>query len=598
MVKKILFFLAASLGYFQGNAQHQLADSLRNLVQKVRSLTIDEQASCKKLSDFKTNISKIDASSLESALEKIMSANKSFLKDNKNGDCPIRDMISDLDSMLAIAKSTPPPDSADILKAILFAKYRIKDSELVLVALSVVSEKNVPVVNPVISLVSFEPAIATPFTTGDSLRNEIYIRPGTPYILTITDSGYTSYQSQITNWKDTTITVVLNTIAVSSASPDVNPAPATSQTSYWWIPAVLLALVLLAILWKRISDKKTEIINGDTEALIRARAGDKESTIQLNESITKLHLDIQEKDGLISKGVADVKNLQSQVEALSKASTSNTVVATKNTGKHFFTEMMMTAGPRKPTDESNSDGDLGEDVCGFLTSADSVFVWVLDGSSHYTCLRDPSSHVEYFSSRLLAQSIGLKLRAHFAEANMDAFDETVSTIINDIKSDWLQTINALPDSEKKVLTDNIKDGFQAQCASAILIGSLSLGGALNVYRVGDSKMFVYSGSGGQKSFVDTSLAIGKDKNYDYLFFTLGLGADGNFTITASEPKFEIIKEQNIQTVIAFSDGIGRATQDELKKEYPINTEEARKAIIYQLQGTEDDKSLCIIEIKD
>jgi len=71
-----------------------------------------------------------------------------------------------------------------------------------------------------------------------------------------------------------------------------------------------------------------------------------------------------------------------------------------------------------------------------------------------------------------------------------------------------------------------------------------------------------------------------------------------FDIQYNQPLFEIVNHEKIQTIIGFSDGVGQVTQDTLKKEYPKNSDAMRNEIIYQLQGTGDDKSLCIIEIKE
>jgi hypothetical protein len=51
-------------------------------------------------------------------------------------------------------------------------------------------------------------------------------------------------------------------------------------------------------------------------------------------------------------------------------------------------------------------------------------------------------------------------------------------------------------------------------------------------------------------------------------------------------------------VIGYSDGIGKATEKTLIKDYPVDAEKARNEIISQFQGTSDDKSMFIIEIKE
>jgi hypothetical protein len=81
-------------------------------------------------------------------------------------------------------------------------------------------------------------------------------------------------------------------------------------------------------------------------------------------------------------------------------------------------------------------------------------------------------------------------------------------------------------------------------------------------------------------------------------FLLTLTQTGEFDIIIRQSKSEIVRQEKIQAIIGFSDGIGKTTEKEFITEYPVNTEAVRSEIIYQLQGTGDDKALCIIEIKE
>ena len=119
-----------------------------------------------------------------------------------------------------------------------------------------------------------------------------------------------------------------------------------------------------------------------------------------------------------------------------------------------------------------------------------------------------------------------------------------------------------------------------------------------VYRSGDSKMLVYGESANQKVYLNTTLSEKNPKSNDRVFFRLTLTDQGELDILHNKPIYEIVKLEKIRTIIGMSDGIGNKTEDDLIKEYPSNSEAMRTEIIYQVQGTEDDKSLFIVEIKE
>jgi hypothetical protein len=340
------------------------------------------------------------------------------------------------------------------------------------------------------------------------------------------------------------------------------------------------------LVWKLLADKKRRA--SPDEGVYRLASNDQtetERSRKLEESITLLNKQLKEKDVLINKYTSEIQVMHPGL---------------KGTGtRYFLSELMMTAGPRKKRmSEPNADKDLGEDVCGFILKGDDILTWLLDGTSDFYCLRNPETQREYFSSRLLAQSIARELKTHFGEGRMEVFDQTMATIINDVKLNWMQAIQLLPESEKDILKKNIKSGNFPECATTVLIGRFSLNGELIVYRSGDSKMLVYSQSANQKVFLNTTLSEKNPKSNDRVFFRLTLTDQGELDILHNKPIFEIVKLEKIRTIIGMSDGIGKKTEDDLKKEYPVNSEAMRNEIIYQLQGTEDDKSLFIIEIKE
>ena len=269
------------------------------------------------------------------------------------------------------------------------------------------------------------------------------------------------------------------------------------------------------------------------------------------------------------------------------------------TDSYFVCEIMMTAGPRKKfMSEANADKDLGEDVCGFVSNTKEVWLWLLDGTSDSHCLIDPVRKREYFSSRLLAQCIADKLRKSLTEKATDAMDEIIALAVQEVKLDWQETIYQLPEEERVDLKKNIEDKKFPECSTTLLIGKLSINGDFTAYRSGDSKMFLFSTSSQNGiSFVETPLDQKNEQSNDRIFFRLQLDENGKFDILFNKALNETIRKKNIHTIISFSDGIGVNTEQLLKEEYKNGPDKARKEIMYHLQGTGDDKSICFIEIK-
>ena len=610
MSKTILCFVIGVLGYLQGHGQTAIVDSIRSLVQKINTIATD--TSCKKYKDkidekiteYKTNISKIHPTTLGNGVAQFLSADNEFLNADYNfydskgcrtGKTIVR-IISNLDTLLNRLEDSNTPDSVDILRAMLYVKN--KYSGFVSLRVLTLTDSNAKIENPGIILHSIEPFIIPPGNTRDSQPVEIFIRPGAKYLLSVTNPGYSPDSLQLFVTKDTVVNVRLKKIEGDAVVDNGdnnngdnnnggNKTTTVVKQGYLWIPAAILVLALFVLGWKFLSSKKKYALPGEPGKINPDDPDYKEHSRNLEVSIMQLNEQLKEKDTIIKKYSGEAPTLHSGINLK------------KMEAKYFLSEIMMTAGPRKPMKNSQiTDKDLGEDVCGFIMSGDEGLVWILDGASDYTCLRDTDTKREYFSSRLLAQSIARKLKSHFTERKMDAFDKTMLTILSDVKSNWLNTVNSLPESQKNVLKSDIKSGVLPECSSTVLIGRLSLNGDLNVYRVGDCKMLAYSASGDQKVLVDSPLATKNSKSFDWIFFRLVLTDKDEFDIQYNQPLFEIVTHEKIQTIIGFSDGVGQVTQDTLKKEYPKNSDAMRNEIIYQLQGTGDDKSLCIIEIKE
>jgi hypothetical protein len=317
-----------------------------------------------------------------------------------------------------------------------------------------------------------------------------------------------------------------------------------------------------------------------------------------------------------------VKIIPQANETTSGTEQNEPVINKPDANAYFVCELMMTAGPRKDDFE---DVDLGEDVCGCISNSNEAIVWVLDGTSdadrkarvNNSSVDDeiPTSDKKslvYFSSRLLAQSIGNKIKKSFAKKTTESLKEIVKKIITEVKEDWQKTFDELPADDKKELVETVKHKSVIQCSTTVLVARLSINGELTAYRVGDSKMLVFENTAlNGIRLVETELQEKSDEKNDRIFFSLQLNkSDQSIRFVSNideddkpkkdeeeRPKYQTASEKNISTIIYFSDGVGIKTQAYLKEEYKNNPESVRKEIIYQNQATEDDKSICFIEIK-
>lgn len=286
------------------------------------------------------------------------------------------------------------------------------------------------------------------------------------------------------------------------------------------------------------------------------------------------------------------------IPAIEEKGKTDTPAHAVSSNKYFDCEIMMTAGPRKKfMSEPGADVDLGEDVCGFTLKEDKVLIWLLDGTSDLHCLKNPVTHQDYFSSRLLAQSVAAKLKLFVEKNSGESIDKVILKILDEVKVNWLISINALPDAEKEILSKNIDNDNLPECATTVLVAQLRLDGRLTVYRSGDSKMFLYNLQDDRLTHLQTELAGKNEESNDRIFFRLGKNKHGSFDLLSNQPEFEIANQENIQTVIGCSDGIGKLTEHTLQHQYANNPDAIKAEIANQVQGTADDKSLCIFQIK-
>ncbi|MDB5141447.1 MAG: hypothetical protein JWQ66_160 [Mucilaginibacter sp.] len=273
---------------------------------------------------------------------------------------------------------------------------------------------------------------------------------------------------------------------------------------------------------------------------------------------------------------------------------------TPTTGKYFFGEAMVTAGPRKNFDTDAKEGDygLGEDVAGFIIQKDKAFFWVLDGTSDSDKLTKPilttdNQEVEYFSSRLLAQSIGWNLQQLIRDELPSKFNATLllQQAIKTTESEWKNKITALDKSDHEALLNALQDrNGVLQCSTTAVFGVLCLDGRLDICRIGDTKIIAYPSSN------NFARSTGRQ------FVTLQQKDDG---VSLSFNEFNDVRSQNIQlngikTLLVMTDGISNQMETWLKNSNNINFSDRNTREIFAQfkQKTYDDKALCIIQIKE
>ncbi|RYF96643.1 MAG: hypothetical protein EOO02_21865, partial [Chitinophagaceae bacterium] len=414
--------------------------------------------------------------------------------------------------------------------------------------------------------ITINPAI--PFLLNEDPGNKdasygLFVFPKSSLEINVEADGYTPWKYRLNNLKaDTSIVILMERTATGQQPASSEQAPVkdreekNQKKSFPWL-SILLGVIVLFLLWRLLSMRK-KLNHADAPAA---------SSISIR--------DINPAPSIIIK---------QPLQPSSKRS-------------YFLAEIMMTAGPRKSADSIAPDRDLGEDVCGFINNNEEILMWVLDGASDYFSERNPDTGREYFSSRLLAQSVAGKLRENFSAINATSFQEIVTSIIESVKIDWVRAINALPEKEIAALRDNILSGRPPECAATILIAKISLSGELLVYRSGDCKLLIYQEEPGVLKYKPTPLSSKNNQSNDWLFFRMMVTENNLIEIMHNKPLFEVVSETGIQTIIGMSDGVGRETVESLAKDQSPDRELLRTKLVQQVQGTGDDKSLCMIEIK-
>lgn len=368
-----------------------------------------------------------------------------------------------------------------------------------------------------------------------------------------------------------------------------------SQVAFnrWLIASGILIVVALGLILLNAKRSRealhTLTLENDQIKFANQTFADERSKSDSELSRLKEHLELerQKKTGLPG---SDALNKQPELKFMRDLPVS---------GKYFFGEAMVTAGPRKNFDKDAKDGDygLGEDVAGLILAKDKAFFWVLDGTSDADSLAKPlfksdSREEEYFSSRLLAQTIGWNLQLLINGRLPEQFNATtmLQQAIKDTEQLWVENIAALDEDSRNALQAYLADrNGIAQCSTTAVFGVLSIDGQLDLCRIGDTKIIAHPS--------DNNF----NKSNGRQFVTLQGDAE---QVKVVFNQFHDVRSQSIQlsgikNVFIMTDGISTQMENWLKgiENIDFSEKNIRQVFTQFKQKTYDDKAMCIIQIK-
>lgn len=266
--------------------------------------------------------------------------------------------------------------------------------------------------------------------------------------------------------------------------------------------------------------------------------------------------------------------------------------------RYFFGEVMVTAGPRKNFTDNPKDGDygLGEDVAGFICMKEVVYFWVLDGTSNADRINIPHPHKaeqqqELFSSRLLAQTIGWNIQESI-KAQGKAIPMAVDILNQAIQltqHEWQEKLDKLPSQSKADLEKMLRDRKSIHCSTTALLGTLSLNGDLDICLVGDSKVITLpplKKNMAPKGRLFTAISLDENDKIELVFNPL-------------KDIHQTCQQLKIHTLIAMTDGISYPAENWLQglTSIDFSSKNIRSILAHQAANTQDDKAICIIQIK-
>lgn len=253
-------------------------------------------------------------------------------------------------------------------------------------------------------------------------------------------------------------------------------------------------------------------------------------------------------------------------------------------GIFINSNILVSPGPRKDKD---NDTELGEDATGILNTQYGTFFWILDGTSDSPSIVNDKEHI--FSSRILAQLMNKNIREELIQKSNENINlkELLLNSVESSKRDLMEKLKSSSNDILQKIASNIKSNNTPFCSTTVLIGFLSKQGTLQYFYLGDSEVLSFYNDGNKL------IANEQDKNDNpsRLFVSILMNENSFVLKTNSfDEKLVAYKKENIDLVVAFSDGIGTS-----EKSLLVNPALSLSKISLVNQLTYDDKTLLVLE---
>jgi len=382
---------------------------------------------------------------------------------------------------------------------------------------------------------------------------------------------------------------------------------------------IILAITLLRHLKKR-SGNRQKIRNMWFRLFTRKKDQSEEKGNPLSEGIETVQPELSEKPAIQASEVMDwaqkYSNSQHEIKVLKKKismrdevidelkeSVESALVerqAQEGLGnvsnfrrkvpRYFYSEAMVTAGPRK---EAKEQFDFAEDVCGVVQTKDKALFWLLDGTSQQGNLfaneQLPEERIEVFSSRLMAVSIAKALPEIFVrDKSLDA--KTLSQkAVSQVAEEWVKRFAPY----KQHLT-----GYK--CSTTLIIGTLDINGKLDAFVIGDSRLLMFDANKNYLSYPENAntaqsfVPMVKEGQ-----LKLHTGKDGNGNPAQGElASGKHIRRDGVWSIICHSDGVSERRSEKIQQLSKEGFSRIKEALNRIPMNTQDDKSLLILEVKN
>lgn len=294
-------------------------------------------------------------------------------------------------------------------------------------------------------------------------------------------------------------------------------------------------------------------------------------------------------NNLYIKASQEKEKLQNELNSIKKET--GLIIPTYSIPADTFinSNILVSAGPRK---DKEKDTELGEDSCGIYNTPEGTYFWILDGTSDSKQIESENKHI--FSSRLLAQQMSNNFQEIIGSNEFNNLKEKKSlkfvlekAVLTTEKSITEGLKNASAEIQKEI-TQSFIENNNPFCSTTVLLGLLSKNGELRYFYLGDSIVLSFKNINGNYSLIQND----KNENPSRLF--MSLVQDGNsFSIQKNDYSKKVVEpilKQNVDYILAFSDGIGVS-----EKALTINPKLLLSKIAFTEQKTYDDKTLIVLE---